>query len=112
MYHLIGSPDETASNVTDPLTPLDQNENTSTIKMPPTMRKRGRPKGAGLTVIGLPKKKGKMSLKPSAFILKSDWEKTKGLFIGNNRIPHSVIFARQITESFLFNLYSYAWLVC
>ena len=46
--------------------------------MPPAMRKRGRPKGAGLTVIGLPKKKGKTSSKPTPFVLKSEWEKTKG----------------------------------
>ena len=36
------------------------NDDISLVKMPPAMRKRGRPKGAGLTVIGLPaKKKGK-----------------------------------------------------
>ena len=47
--------------------------------MPPTIRKRGRPKGAGLTVIGLPKKKGKtVSTKPTAFVLMSEGEKTRG----------------------------------
>ncbi|XP_064407710.1 uncharacterized protein LOC135352461 [Halichondria panicea] len=52
-------------------------DNTFAIKMPPAIKKRGRPKGAGLTVIGLPKKKGKASSKPKAFVLKSEWEKTK-----------------------------------
>ena len=37
--------------------------------MPPAMRKRGRPKGAGLTVIGLPKKKGNVP-KIVAFVKK------------------------------------------
>ena len=41
------------------------------------MRKKGRPKGAGLTVIGLPKKTGK-SQKPVPFIKKSQWDKSKG----------------------------------
>ena len=31
-------------------------DNISVVKLSPTMRKRGQPKGAGLTVIGLPKK--------------------------------------------------------
>ena len=54
-------------------------DNIAVVKMPPTMRKRGRPKGAGLTVIGLPKKKGKtVSTRPTAFVLKSEWEKTRG----------------------------------
>eukprot|EP00112_Aurelia_sp_Birch-Aquarium-sp1_P005704 Seg1647.2 transcript_id=Seg1647.2/GoldUCD/mRNA.D3Y31 product="Transcription initiation factor TFIID subunit 3" protein_id=Seg1647.2/GoldUCD/D3Y31 len=48
----------------------DQNESSSVIKMPPKMLKRGRPKGAEVTVIGLPRiKKAKQengSLKPFA----------------------------------------------
>ena len=65
------------SDARKPLSTID--ENISVIKMPPTMRKRGRPKGAGLTVIGLPKKKGKTaSTRPTAFVLKSEWEKTRG----------------------------------
>ncbi len=44
------------------------------------MRKRGRPKGAGLTVIGLPKKRGNStSTRPKAFVLQSEWEKTRGM---------------------------------
>lgn len=50
--------------------------------MPPAMRKRGRPKGAGLTVIGLPKKKGNVP-KIVAFVKKSEWEKSKGISITN-----------------------------
>ena len=58
--------------------PLSTIDNISVVKMPPTMRKRGRPKGAGLTVIGLPKKKGKtMCPRPTTFVLKSKWEKSK-----------------------------------
>jgi hypothetical protein len=54
-------------------------DNITVVKMPPTMRKQGRLKGAGLTVIGLPKKKGKaVSTRPTAFVLKSEWEKTRG----------------------------------
>ena len=48
--------------------------------MPPAMRKRGRPKGAGLTVIGLSKKKGNVP-KIVAFVKKSEWEKSKGTSI-------------------------------
>ena len=45
------------------------------VKMSPKMRKRGRPKGAGLTAIGLLKKKKTDKLTP--FIKKSQWEKLK-----------------------------------
>lgn len=57
---------------------MSTNDDLASIKMPPTMRKRGRPKGAGLTVIGLPKKKGNVP-KAIAFVKKSEWEKTKGV---------------------------------
>ena len=64
------------SHARKPLSTID--DNISVVKMPPTMRKRGRPKGAGLTVIGLPKKKGKTVSRPTAFVLRSEWEKTRG----------------------------------
>ena len=54
-----------------------ENDELASVEMPPTMRKRGRPKGAGLTVIGLPKKKGNVP-KVIPFIKKSEWEKTIG----------------------------------
>ena len=49
------------------------------IQLPPKVRKRGRPKGAALTVIGLPKKKGRMC-KPQEFRRKSPREKEKGTY--------------------------------
>ncbi len=56
------------------------------IKMPPKMVRRGRPKGAELTVIGLPRKRshnGMLKKKPKTFINKSATEKetckSKGL---------------------------------
>ena len=65
------------SDAQNPLSTID--DNISVVRMPPTMRKRGQPNGAGLTVIGLPKKKGKtVSTRPTAFVLKSEWEKTRG----------------------------------
>lgn len=45
------------------------------IQMPPKMKKKGRPKGNGLTVVGLPKKAN--GGKPTPFIKKSEWEKNK-----------------------------------
>lgn len=44
--------------------------------MPPRMLKRGRPKGAGLTVIGLPKKRETTGAIP--FLKKSPSEKERG----------------------------------
>ena len=75
------------SGARKPLTTID--DNISVVKMPPTMRKRGRPKGAGLTVIGLPKRKGKTTSKPTAFVLKSEWEKTRGKLITLSVFYHS-----------------------
>ena len=45
--------------------------------MPPKMKKKGRPKGTGQTVIGLPKK-SKSNGKVIAFSKKSSSEKVKG----------------------------------
>ena len=46
-----------------PLAGIEGNDtDISLVKMPPIMRKRGRLKGTGLTVIGLPKKKGKTQI--------------------------------------------------
>ena len=86
------------SDAQKPLSTID--DNILVVKMPPTMRKRGRPKGAGLTVIGLPKKKGKTTSGPTAFLLKSEWEKTRGK-------PYVNIYIH-VTLSF----YSNAQLVC
>lgn len=50
--------------------------------MPPAMKKRGRPKGADKTVIGLPKKrKYCQGNKPVPFLKKTPKEKDKGTFI-------------------------------
>ena len=50
--------------------------------MPPAMKKRGRPKGADKTVIGLPKKrKYCQGNKPVPFLTKTPKEKDKGTFI-------------------------------
>ena len=45
------------------------------IQTPSKMKKQGRPKGAGLTVIGLPKKINGSKVTP--FIKKSKWEKSE-----------------------------------
>ena len=42
-----------------PCSPLKTKINLNKIKLPPKMLKRGRPKGAGQTVVGIPKKKKK-----------------------------------------------------
>ena len=44
--------------------------------MPPKIRKRGQPKGVGLTVIGLPQKK-KRTDGPVKFLMKSNSEREK-----------------------------------
>ena len=49
------------------------------IQMPPKMKKKGRPKGNGLTVIGLPKKVD--SKKPTLFVKKSEWDKSKCKYV-------------------------------
>ena len=49
-----------------PCSPLKTKINLNKIKLPPKMLKRGRPKGAGQTVVGIPKKKKKIV--PCAFI--------------------------------------------
>ena len=48
----------------------------SKIQLPPKMRKRGRPKGSGKTVIGLPKKN--RGYKPVPFNGKSPRDKEQG----------------------------------
>ena len=48
----------------------------TSIKLPPKIRKRGRPKGAGLTVIGLPRKR-KYTDGPVKFLRKSNSEREK-----------------------------------
>ena len=49
--------------------------NMAKIKMPPKLRKRGRPKGAEKTIIGLPKKRRRIG--PVPFIKKIPLEKEK-----------------------------------
>lgn len=53
-----------------------ENSISTQITMPPRMLKRGRPKGAGSTVIGLPKKRKTTSAIP--FLKKSSTEKERG----------------------------------
>ena len=49
------------------------------IKMPPPIRKRGRPKGAEMTVVGL-RKKQKMMTRPVPFLKKSPEEKESNTY--------------------------------
>ena len=51
----------------------------SNLQLPPKMKRKGRPKGSGLTVIGLPKKKGRSDGKPIAFIKRHPKEKERGM---------------------------------
>ena len=52
----------------------------SELKLPPVMKKRGRPKGAEKTVIGLPRKKFKgNTIKPASFLKKSPADREKGV---------------------------------
>lgn len=53
-----GKPDVKSDNISEKLRVIDEDTKIN-YKMPPRMMKRGRPKGAELTVIGLPKKKQK-----------------------------------------------------
>ena len=50
----------------------------SNLKLPPKQKKRGRPKGSELTVIGLPKKKHRDD-GPVALIKKHPKEKKRGI---------------------------------
>ena len=50
------------------------------VKLPPKMKKRGRPKGAKTTVIGLPRKKKKTG-KPTPFLKKLPNDKEKGTYL-------------------------------
>ena len=86
------------SDAQKPLSTID--DNTLVVKMPPKMRKRGRPKGTGLTVIGLPNKKGQTTSGPTAFLLKLEWEKIRGKHYTNIYIHATLWF------------YSKAQLVC
>jgi hypothetical protein len=67
----VGNENITRKSGTSALQPFLQNEgdnmNLSSIKMPTTVRKRGRPKGAELTVAGIPRKKKKFDSRPVAF---------------------------------------------
>ena len=62
------------------------NKDIQLVKFPPVVRKRGRPKGSDLTVIGLPAKRrrnatsGCYKSRPVPFIKKHPLEKDKSLF--------------------------------
>ena len=58
--------------------PLQEVTTMNVVKLPKKMVKRGRPKGAGLTVIGLPARKKRSVSGPVAFRLKSPTEKANG----------------------------------
>ena len=51
----------------------------SHLQLPPKLKRKGRPKGSQLTVIGLPKKKGRCDSKPIAFIKRHPKEKERGM---------------------------------
>lgn len=46
--------------------------------MPPVLKKRGRPKGAEKTVIGLPRKKAKKESRPVQFLKKIPIDRERG----------------------------------
>ena len=63
--------------------------------MPPVMRKRGRPKGAEKTVIGLPCKKSKKQCKPVPFLKKYPTDREKGrqaIYYGNKMYNPLLLF--------------------
>ena len=55
------------------------------VRFPPKIKKRGRPKGAEKTVIGLPRKKKKMD-KPTPFLKKHPIDKERGKSCNHNHI--------------------------
>ena len=77
----------------------------SKILLPPKMRKRGRPKGADKTVIGLPKKKCKGD-KPLPFLKMSPKDREKGMVSLNK-----IIILKSL-HRLLFCNCSYSVLVC
>ena len=70
------------SNLETAVEDANQSNDVSPIKIPPVIHKRGRPKGAELTVIGLPCKRQKATIgskkKPVPFIKKQPEDKVKG----------------------------------
>ena len=51
----------------------------SNLKLPPKMKRKGRPKGSGLTAIGFAKKKERSDGKPIVFIKRHLKEKERGM---------------------------------
>jgi len=75
------------------------------IKLPPKIRKRGRPKGAELTAIGLSQKKSKKESKPIPFSKMSPHAKDRGrLYV----ISHTAIIINNID---MFSLVMLQWFV-
>ena len=70
------SPVTTVEESNSPAAPVEL----ASVKLPTIMRKRGRPKESGQTLIGLPKKKRLADVMPTPFAERSKADKEKGLF--------------------------------
>ncbi|KAG8171667.1 hypothetical protein JTE90_016582, partial [Oedothorax gibbosus] len=97
MDHLYALPailsDETAEEISPPPSensPESTDIALSELVLPPKMRRRGRPKGASITVIGLPRKKPGNSSKPVAFVKRHVRDK--------ERLVLSWLFTEEIAE--------------
>ena len=73
------------------------------IKLPPKIRKRGRPKGAEKTTIGLPRKKKKEN-KPVPFLKKYPTDREKGQSINKKSGISLITYTLQSSCSGLWSL--------